>query len=170
MLRRTATTSRLITDLSTLVCDRSWLCSMIYRQAHQPGRGIPCARHPGDPLKPVREHVPCPPQVECGAARDRPALPLRRRCVQRVAETRSPPGCRADLHGSQVVLRSLIRLVFSSERFRPVGIPNALGFALQRQHAEFLPPARGPLHVGVIANISIPSRRPENSIVSCFGK
>jgi hypothetical protein len=32
---------------------------MVYRQAHQPGREIPCARHPGDPLKPVREHERC---------------------------------------------------------------------------------------------------------------
>jgi transcriptional regulator with XRE-family HTH domain len=32
---------------------------MVYRQAHQPGREIPCARHPGDPLRPVREHERC---------------------------------------------------------------------------------------------------------------
>ena len=29
---------------------------MIYRQVHLPARDIPCARHPGDPLKPAREH------------------------------------------------------------------------------------------------------------------
>src|SRR6266481_2947583 len=45
--------------LLTLVSDRRWLCSMVYRQAHQPGRDIRCARNPGDPLKPVREHVRC---------------------------------------------------------------------------------------------------------------
>src|SRR5882762_3375517 len=48
--------THLLTALSTLVSDRPWLCSMVYRQAHQPGRDIPCARERGDPLRPVREH------------------------------------------------------------------------------------------------------------------
>src|SRR5882762_1750022 len=48
--------THLLTALSSLVSDRPWLCSMVYRQAHQPGRDIPCARERGDPLRPVREH------------------------------------------------------------------------------------------------------------------
>src|ERR1700693_445872 len=58
MHHRSTPTQRL-TDLCTLVSNRPWLCSMVYRQAHQPGREIPCARNPGDPLKPVRDHEGC---------------------------------------------------------------------------------------------------------------
>ena len=57
MRHRSTPTSHLL----VLASDRPWLCSMVYRQAHQPGREIPCARHPGDPLKPVREHERCAP-------------------------------------------------------------------------------------------------------------